>query len=74
MLKNQLLEGPTLKRIFLDETEAFGFWMVPANCDVLGGMGLSQVHRSGGEFHHMKNTYVHMSNLEPFTKKVTETA
>ena len=29
------LEGPTLKRSFFDETEVFGFWMVPAQLIVM---------------------------------------
>ena len=39
-----------------DETAVLGFWMVPVNCDILGGMGFLQFHRCGGEFRWMKNT------------------
>ena len=55
LVKNQLLQGATLKRSFFDETEVFGFWMVPANCDVLSGMGFCQFRRCGGDFRRMKN-------------------
>ena len=55
LVKNQLLEGSTLKRSFFDETEVFGFWMVPANCDGLSGMGFCQFRRCGGDFRRMKN-------------------
>jgi hypothetical protein len=54
-VNNELLKGPTLKRSFFDETEVFGFWMVPANCDVLSGMGFSHFHSCGGDFRRMKN-------------------
>ena len=49
------------------ETEAFGFWMVPANCDVSSPQEWRRVSP------HEEHIAVHMSILEAFTKKVTET-
>ena len=59
------MEGPTLKRSCFNETEVFGFWMVPANYDILSGMGFSQFHRCGGDFRPMKprNSCVQLENL-----------
>ena len=35
MFGEKKMEGPTLKRSFFDETEVFGFWMVPAQLIVM---------------------------------------
>ena len=64
--KKKLLEGPTLKRSFFDETEVFGFWMVPACSKVWcfewhGILSIPQV---------CEERITHVSTLKTFPEKV----